>query len=87
MMGWDQAGQDDGGQYYYDVAFAVDPIDENKLHLGGVNHWVSTDAGVTWNCPSKWSTPELPAYVHADIHDIRFLNGELWVACDGGVFK
>lgn len=87
MMGWDQAGQDDGGQYYYDVAFAVDPNDENKLHLGGVNHWVSEDGGVTWNCPSKWSTPELPGYVHADIHDIRFLNGELWIACDGGVFK
>ena len=87
MMGWDQAGQDDGGQYYYDVAFAVDPVNENKLHLGGVNHWVSTDAGITWDCPSKWSTPELPAYVHADIHDIRFLDGELWIACDGGVFK
>lgn len=87
MMGWDKNGLDDGGQYYYDVALEVDPNNENKLHLGGVNHWVSLDGGVTWTCPSKWSEPELPSYVHADIHDIRYLNGELWIACDGGVFK
>lgn len=87
MMGWDKEGEDDGGQYYYDVALAVDPTDANKLHLGGVNHWVSTDGGVNWICPAKWSEPALDNYVHADIHDIRFLNGELWIACDGGVFK
>lgn len=87
MMGWDKLGQDDGGQYYYDVALAVDPTNADILHLGGVNHWVSTDGGVNWVCPAKWSEPELSGYVHADIHDIRYLNGELWFACDGGVFK
>ncbi len=87
MMGWDKLGQDDGGQYYYDVALEVDPNNENKLHLGGVNHWVSQDGGVTWTCPAKWSEPGLPGYVHADIHDIRYLDGELWFACDGGLFK
>lgn len=87
LMGWDKNGLDDGGQYYYDVAFAVDPVDINKLHLGGVNHWISLDGGVTWNCPAKWSEPAEPGYVHADIHDIRFFGTELWVACDGGIFK
>ncbi|MFA7272537.1 MAG: T9SS type A sorting domain-containing protein [Crocinitomicaceae bacterium] len=87
MMGWDKQGQDDGGQYYYDVALAVDPLNADMIHLGGVNHWVSTDGGVNWTCPTKWSEPGLPGYVHADIHDIRYLNGELWFACDGGVFK
>lgn len=87
LMGWDKEGEDDGGQYYYDVALAVDPNDINKLHLGGVNHWVSSDGGVTWICPAKWSEPAEPGYVHADIHDIRYLNGELWIACDGGLFK
>ena len=87
FMGWDKGGLDDGGQYYYDVAFAVDPVNPNKLHLGGVNHWISTDAGITWNCPAKWSEPAEPGYVHADIHDIRFFGTELWIACDGGLFK
>ncbi|MEJ6686018.1 MAG: T9SS type A sorting domain-containing protein [Crocinitomicaceae bacterium] len=86
MMGWDKEGEDDGGQYYYDVGFAVDPINANKLHLGGVNHWVSNDAGVTWVCPAKWSEPGEMGYVHADIHDIRFFGMELWIACDGGIF-
>lgn len=87
MMGWDKEGEDDGGQYYYDVGLAVDPIDENKLHLGGVNHWVSNDGGANWVCPAKWSEPAEPGYVHADIHDIRFFGNELWIACDGGIFQ
>ena len=87
MMGWDKEGEDDGGQYYYDVALAADPVNPLKLHLGGVNHWVSEDGGVTWVCPAKWSEPHLDEYVHADIHDIRFFGTELWIACDGGIFK
>ena len=87
MMGWDKEGEDDGGQYYYDVGLAVDPVNPLKLHLGGVNHWVSEDGGVTWVCPAKWSEPALDEYVHADIHDIRFFGTELWIACDGGIFK
>lgn len=87
LMGWDKEGEDDGGQYYYDLAFAVDPTDINVLHHGGVNHWVSTDGGVTWTCPAKWSEPGEAAYVHADIHDIRYFGSEIWIACDGGIFK
>ena len=86
MMGWDKDGQDDGGQYYYDVALAVDPLNPQKLHLGGVNHWISEDGGANWTCPAKWSEPDLDGYVHADIHDIRFFGTELWIACDGGIF-
>ena len=86
MMGWDKNGQDNGGQYYYDVGLAVDPVNPNKLHLGGVNHWISEDAGITWVCPAKWSEPGELGYVHADIHDIRFFGTELWIACDGGIF-
>jgi len=85
-MGWQDDGSDDGGQYYYDLALNVDPTDADKVHIGGVNHWVSTDGGTTFTCPSKWSHPHKSEYVHADIHDIRFYGNELWVACDGGLF-
>lgn len=87
LMGWSDEGTDDGGQYYYDVALAADPVDPDKLYLGGVNHWVSTDGGVSFSCPAKWSHGGSDQYVHADIHDIRFFGNELWIACDGGIFK
>ncbi|MEI7802287.1 MAG: PKD domain-containing protein, partial [Bacteroidota bacterium] len=86
LCGWDDHGGDDGGQYYYDLALCVSPFDSNEVHVGAVNHWVSHDAGVTWNCPAKWSHSDKPMYVHADIHDIKFYNNNWWIACDGGIF-
>ena len=89
LMGWSHEGLDDGGQYYYDLALAVDPNNANKIHVGGVNHWVSYDGGYTFNCPSKWSwaeDKENTKYVHADIHDIKYYDNDLWIACDGGIF-
>lgn len=86
MMGWDDAGQDDGGQYYYDLAMDVSDTDPQEIHVAGVNRWVSTDGGYNFICPSKWSEPEKKEYIHADIHDIRFFGADMWIACDGGIF-
>ncbi|MBK7383504.1 MAG: PKD domain-containing protein [Flavobacteriales bacterium] len=86
LMGWDDGGQDDGGQYYYDLAFAVDPANANKLQVCGVQRWVSTDGGVTFTCPAKWSHSNKVDYVHADIHDMRYYGSEIWLANDGGIF-
>ncbi len=86
LCGWDDKGGDDGGQYYYDLAMAASPFDSNEIHIGAVNHWVSYDAGVNWNCPAKWSHSDKPNYVHADIHDIHFYNNNWWISCDGGIF-
>jgi photosystem II stability/assembly factor-like uncharacterized protein len=86
MMGWDKNGLDDGGQYYYDLALDVDPEDADKVHVGGVNQWVSSDGGYNFTCLAKWSEPDSPGYVHADIHDIRYYDNEIWAACDGGIF-
>ncbi len=87
LMGWNDAGQDDGGQYYYDLAFDVDPTDADKLNVCGVQRWVSTDGGASFSCPAKWSHSNKVDYVHADIHDFRYYGGtEIWAACDGGIF-
>ncbi len=86
LMGWDDQGGDDGGQYYYDLAFDVSDADADDLFVGGVNLWISNDGGNTFTCPSKWSHSYKPNYVHADIHDIRFFGNDLWVANDGGIF-
>ena len=74
------------GQYYYDLGLAVNPNNANIIHVGGVQHWISTDNGVTFTCPAKWSHPHKKEYVHADIHDINYFGNDLWFACDGGVF-
>ena len=86
MMGWQPDGSDDGGQYYYDLALAVNPSNADIIHVGGVNHWISFDNGITFSCPAKWSHPYKKGYVHADIHDINYFGNDLWFACDGGVF-
>ena len=86
MMGWQPDGSDDGGQYYYDLALAVNPTNADIIHVGGVNHWISFDNGLSFNCPAKWSEPHKKGYVHADIHDINYFGNDLWFACDGGVF-
>ncbi|MEM7105145.1 MAG: LamG-like jellyroll fold domain-containing protein [Bacteroidota bacterium] len=86
LMGWSDVGSDNGGQYYYDLALDVSTTDSNKVHVGGVNHWVSNDGGQTFTCPAKWSHPHKSNYVHADIHDINYFGNDLWIACDGGVF-
>lgn len=86
LMAWSDQGLDDGGQYYYDLALDVDPANASKLQVGAVNRWVSTDGGVTFTCPAKWSHSYKVDYVHADIHDIRYYGNEVWVANDGGIF-
>jgi len=86
MMGWADDGTDNGGQHYYDLALAVNPTNADIIHVGGVQHWISTDGGVTFTCPAKWSHPHKKEYVHADIHDINYFGNDLWFACDGGVF-
>lgn len=86
LCGWDAKGLDDGGQYYYDLALEISPTDSLLVHAGAVNHWLSTDGGSTWTCPSAWSDGGSSKYVHADIHDIRYVGSDLWIACDGGIF-
>ncbi|HQW01850.1 MAG TPA: PKD domain-containing protein [Saprospiraceae bacterium] len=88
LMGWSDQGLDDGGQYYYDLAFGVSPYNKDSMWVCGVNLWVSGNEGASFVCPSAWSHSYKPNYVHADIHDLHYMehSGELWVCGDGGIF-
>ena len=88
LLGWTVGGTDIGGQAWYDLTLAAHPTDPDRLFLGGVNLWESTDAGSSWNCAGHWySGGDLP-YLHADQHGIRFLpDGTLLVGNDGGAFR
>ena len=87
VMEWGCSGTADGGQYYYDLALGVSPTNSNELFTGGINLWKSTDGGTSVTCHSNYLYGESPeTYVHADIHDIKYINGAIWIASDGGIF-
>ncbi len=86
MLGYSESGSSEGGQYYYDLAMEADPGNADKVHIAGINHWYSVDGGTTFQLTAKWSWPEDPKYVHADIHDIQIYGNEVWISCDGGIF-
>ena len=87
VMEWGCSGTADGGQYYYDLALGVSPTNSNELFTGGINLWKSSDGGASVTCHSNYLYDQVPeTYVHADIHDIKYVNGALWIASDGGIF-
>lgn len=90
ILGWDASGWDTGGQGWYDLAVAASPTNANQIFTGGVNVWESSDGGSSWDLSAHWYGGGGVDYVHADIHDIQFVPGSgsnLYVGCDGGVFK
>ncbi|MFO0362449.1 MAG: MopE-related protein, partial [Flavobacteriales bacterium] len=89
LLGWSSSGTDTGGQAWYDLAIAVDPVDAEVVYTGGVNIWKSTNGGVNWSCNAHWYGDAGLPYVHADIHSLFFIPGTttLLVGSDGGVFR
>lgn len=85
VLGWNAAGNDAGGQGWYDLSLAVDPSVKTTIYVGGVNVWKSTTSGASWTCVAHWSGTGAP-YIHADNHDFTFIGSTLWVGNDGGVF-
>jgi PKD repeat protein len=77
-----------GGQSWYDLCVAVDPVDPNIVFVGGVNIFKSTDAGQTWMICAHWYGDCGVAFVHADQHVFEWnpLNNRLYAGCDGGCF-
>ncbi|MEM9917375.1 MAG: T9SS type A sorting domain-containing protein [Bacteroidota bacterium] len=77
-------------QAWYDLIAAVDPINPNRLFIGGVDLLVSNDGGQSWRQISQWYGGNGLQYVHADQHAIMFLPGNSNVILfgnDGGVWR
>lgn len=80
-------GSGTGGQAWYDLAIAADPNDGNRVYVGGVNIWRTTNAGNSFNIMTHWSLgTNWLEYVHADIHSLDFFGSRLYAGCDGGVW-
>lgn len=86
LLGWDPSGGDTDGQGWYTLSIDASPTDAEEIIVGGVNIWRSTDGGQNWTLNAHWYGGGGAPYVHADIHDLRYVNGtSYYVASDGGL--
>ncbi len=80
------------GQGWYDLVMTVNPKNPKELIVGGIDLFISTNSGNSWNQLSKWSnnanlnTLNCP-YVHADQHAIVYHSDgkQCLFGSDGGV--
>ena len=87
IFGYDQAGQDSGGQSRYDLALVADPANAQVVYAAGINVWKSTNAGTAWSIVSHWTYPSGVGYTHADVHCLEIAGNNLWCGSDGGIFR
>lgn len=82
-------------QGWYDNTIAVDPLDAERVWVGGIDLFRSDDGGRNWGLASYWwPEKEVPQYAHADQHIILFhpqyngtTNQIMYVGGDGGLFR
>ena len=74
-----------GGFGWYFGKIVVNPWDEDEMHVGAVDLYVTGDGGTTWalGAPEWWTYQ-----VHADKHDIVYVSEDsILLATDGGLYK
>src|SRR5262245_25348989 len=86
-------------QGWYDNVIAVDPLDPDRVWVGGIDLFRSDDGGRNWGVASYWwlessGTVKSSPYSHADQHAIIFHpqydgagNQTMFVGGDGGLFR
>ncbi len=77
------------GQAGYDLTLAISPTDDNKIFIGGINIFDSTNGGTNWNQKSLWFPGGALQEVHADQHAVTFAindSSKILFGNDGGVF-
>ncbi len=80
---------------WYCNTIAVDPVDTDRVWVGGVDAFRSDDGGRSWGVASYWwESEDYPTYLHADQHAIVFhprydgvTNKQLFFANDGGLTR
>lgn len=81
-------------QGWYDNVVAVDPVNSDRIFVGGIDLFRSDDGGRTFGAASYWWAQPDPPYNHADQHALAFHPGYdgvnnqiLYIGNDGGVFR
>lgn len=74
-------------QAWYDMALAISPTDVDEIYTGAINVWKTSNGGTSFSRLNNGDSVHDAAYTHVDIHQLRFFNGALFAATDGGIFK
>ncbi len=75
----------ESSQAWFDLAIEVNPADEDEVYIGVLNIWKTTDGGDTFTQLNQWFS-QTPSFTHADIHTLKFFNGNLFCGSDGGIY-
>lgn len=77
------------GQAWYDLLITVDPNNRDRVIVGGVDMFHTTNGGSSWTQLSSWTGCGGIQYVHADHHIMVYAPGSSDTAVfgnDGGVY-
>lgn len=77
---------DGATQADYDLAITVSDKNPELVFTGCLNIWKSTNGGTNFSKLNSWSNPTGKTYTHADIHDLKFYNGNFYASSDGGIY-
>ena len=78
------------GQGWYNLTIAVDPNNPDRVILGGVENWGSSDGGVSFVEVGDGYGLGTDTALHWDHHVLEYepgSNSNLWVGTDGGVWR
>ena len=79
-----------GSQAYYNLTLSVDPNNDDKVNLGGINTFKSINGGTSWQKTSvSRSTSSTLSEIHADVHTIVYHptnSNKGLIGTDGGVY-
>lgn len=88
-FGYNINGND--GQAPRDMAIAVNPTNEDEVHIAGVLPYRSMNGGVDFTLTADWipanAASQNIGYCHADVDDLMFNGTTLFAITDGGIFK
>lgn len=77
---------DGATQADYDLAITVSDKNPELVFTGCLNVWKSINGGISFSKLNSWSNPTGKTYTHADIHDLKFYNGNFYTSSDGGIY-
>ena len=74
------------GQSWYDMALTVADDDPDIVFVGVLDIWKSIDGGNDFNQLNRWWVRD-ESFTHADIHFLRYFEGDLYAGTDGGIYR
>ena len=77
-------------QGWYSLAITVDPLNESRILLGGIDVFMSENAGLSFTQITQWYGAQSLPEIHADQHVFVFPqndNNTVFVGNDGGVYR